>query len=193
MGLVALYQTVVRKGTGHIPRLPWIPFSARRVLESLIQPSWRVWEIGAGYSTLWMADRVGHLTSIEANREWFDRLTGIIRQEGVSNVDLRYEWVAGRMADFSEILDGSLDLLFVDAGDRALCLRQGFAKVRAGGYIYLDNWDSREFWTNSKEFLAQNSDQIESSRSFIDYVPAQFGVYEGLLIRKKEGKRSAGS
>jgi predicted O-methyltransferase YrrM len=181
---ISLWQAVVRKLTGHIPRQPWIPFSARAALERRIRPDFHVWEIGAGYSTLWLADRVSSLVSIEASKDWHDRLSEIIRAERITNLDLRFVWRADLMADFSELPDGSLDLLFIDGGPRGLCLERGFAKVRSGGYVYLDNWDTKEFWGNAVDFPERNAALFSECRSFIDFVPAQVGVYEGLLIRK---------
>ena len=31
-------------------------------------------------------------------------------------------------------------------------LERGFAKVRSGGYVYLDNWDTKEFWGPAADF-----------------------------------------
>lgn len=184
-GAISLYQAVVRKTTGHIPRVPWIPFTARRALLEVITPEFFVWEIGAGFSTLWLSDRVKKVVSIEAAQDWYDRLREIIAREQIKNVDLRYEWVADRMADFSELPDGTLDLLFVDGGPRGHCLENGFQKVRPGGYIYLDNWDTKIFWDHAVDFPERNAAQLAEVRSFVDYVPGQVGVYEGLLLKKK--------
>jgi predicted O-methyltransferase YrrM len=183
-GMIAFGQAIVRKVTGHIPRLPWIPFSARKELDRRITPDFIVWEVGAGYSTLWLSDRVLKVTSIEASKYWYHRLSTIIEAEGIKNVDLRFEWQAERMSDFSELEDESLDLLFIDGGPRGLCLEHGFSKVRRGGYIYLDNWDTKMFWGDAAGFPVQHSNLISEAQSFVDYVPAQVGVYEGLLLRK---------
>jgi len=187
-GAKSLAQAIARKGWGRYPREPWIPFAARKALDGILGPESVVWEVGAGYSTLWLADRVRHVTSIEADREWHARLTAILTAEKKTNVDLHYEWVADRMADFPGVADGTLDLLYVDGGPRGRCLANGFRKVKAGGYVYLDNWDTKAFWGEAADFPARHAGEIAESRSFIDYVPAQFGVYEGLLLRKAGGR-----
>lgn len=181
---VSLWQAIMRKATGRIPRQPWIPFTAQRALARTLRRDFRVWEIGSGFSTLWLSDRVAQVTSIEASREWHERLSAIIREERITNVDLRREWRADQMADFSELPDGSLDLLFIDGGPRGLCLERGFAKVRSGGYVYLDNWDTKEFWGDAADFPKRHAAEIACADSFVDYVPAQVGVYEGLLLTK---------
>jgi predicted O-methyltransferase YrrM len=183
-GLISLAQAVNRKVTGHIPRLPWIPMSAAHELARQLKPGDRAWEVGSGMSTLWLAPRVGRLTSIEASEEWYSQLKGIIEAEEIANVDLRYEWAGDRMSDFTELEDGSLDFLLVDGGPRRDCLVKGFDKVRAGGLIYCDNWENPGFWADTDDFLASRSADIASITSFVDFVPAQLGVYEGLIIRK---------
>ena len=184
-GALSLWQAVMRKLLGHIPVVPWIPFAARRRLQSLLSPNSTVWEVGSGFSTIWLSKRSAHVTSIEANKEWFEKLGQIIATEGIRNVDLRYEWEAGRMSDFSEVADESLDLLFIDGGPRAWCLQNGFQKVRRGGAIYLDNWENTGFWEGTREFLDDNAVEIAAIERFVDYVPAQFGVYESLVVVKK--------
>jgi len=180
----SLAQAVRRKLTGKIPRLPWIPFSANRELDRRLTRSSRVWEVGAGFSTLWLADRVGKLTSIEASQEWHDRLSQIIAKEGITNVDLRHEWAVDVMCNFDELADGELDLLFIDGGPRGRCLKNGWRKVRKGGMLYLDNWENTDFWHDARQWVAENRSLFSKEEYFVDYVPAQFGVYEGAILTK---------
>jgi predicted O-methyltransferase YrrM len=184
-GLLAFAQAVARKLVGHVPMVPWIPFAARRRIEDVLSPSSIVWEIGSGFSTIWLSKRAASITSIEADKGWYEKLKKIMAQNRIRNVDLRYEWVAERMADFSDAENESLDLLFIDGGPRAWCLQNGFGKVKRGGAIYLDNWENTGFWQGAREFLNEREDEIEIIERFVDYVPAQFGVYESLLVTKK--------
>lgn len=183
--LISFYQSILRKLFGRIPRVPWIPFTAAKHLDRLISGDWVVLEIGSGHSTLWLAERAGQVISLEAAEEWFNRLKEIIESEGITNIDLRYEWHVDRMSDFTFLDDESLDLLFVDGGPRRACLEQGFSKVKKGGYLYLDNWDNDLFWGSAREFFCDRAAEIQSIQSLIDYVPAQVGVYQGLIVQRK--------
>jgi predicted O-methyltransferase YrrM len=184
-GALALGQAILRKLCGYIPIVPWIPFAARKRLQGVLTPTSVVWEIGSGFSTIWLSKRAASITSIEADKGWHEKLKKIMAQKRIRNVDLRYEWVAERMADFADVADESVDLLFVDGGPRSWCLHNGFGKVKRGGAIYLDNWENAGFWEGAREFLDEQKNQIEAIERFIDYVPAQFGVYESLLVVKK--------
>ncbi len=178
-------QALRRRCFGIYPELPWIPFAAIPRMERLLTPDSFVWEIGAGMSTLWLSARAKKVVSIEASAEWFEKLGGILRQKNVANVDLRFEWIADRMSAYPGVKETGIDLLFIDGGPRHDCLFHGFDQVKAGGYIYLDNWDVAVFWPGAEEFLQARSAEIESSERFIDYVPGSFFVNDGLLIRKK--------
>ena len=46
------------------------------------------------------------------------------------------------------------------------------------------NWDSKHFWGDQVDFPSANTAMIAEKTSFVDYVPAQFGVYEGLLLKR---------
>ena len=181
---IALGQSIMRKATGRYPRQPWIPFAAAKALDGLLGRQDTVWEIGAGFSTLWLGDRVGQVISIEADKDWHERLSKIISDEKRSNIDLRYEWRAEQMATVSA---DNIDLLYIDGGPRDQCLANGWKNVRAGGLIYCDNTDDAEFWGKPgfRQCVDQIRQQIASVEFFSDYVPAMFAVNEGAIIRLK--------
>lgn len=50
--------------------IPWITYPALRMLERVVQPHFRVFEYGAGNSSLWWADRVAEVVSVEHDPAW---------------------------------------------------------------------------------------------------------------------------
>lgn len=172
-----------RKYWRRYPELPWIPFSAIRYLDSLIRDDWRVWEVGSGMSTIWMASRAAHITSIEADEKWVKRLGEIMAERGISNVDLRYEWHGHRMSAY-DCDDQSIDLLYVDGGPRSECLINGFPKVKIGGYVYCDNWASTEFFDRAYDWVERSSSELVPIQTFEDYIPGGFNIGNGVLFRK---------
>jgi hypothetical protein len=183
-GVRSLWQVFLRRSFGIYPELPWIPFAAIPCLERVITREAFVWEIGAGMSTLWLARHAGRVVSIEADQFWHTKLQSILAAKKITNVDLRFEWVAERMCAFTGVDDHSIDFLFVDGGPRAQCLIEGFRKVKAGGHIYLDNWDVAAFWPGAEEFLTAHHQEIVVRQGFVDYVPGNFAVNEGLFLQK---------
>src|SRR5438874_1854481 len=69
-----VWQAALRRLVGRRPILPWIPYPAIRRLAKIIRPEWRVLETGSGNSTLWLAQRVAYLRSVESNSGWYARV-----------------------------------------------------------------------------------------------------------------------
>lgn len=181
----SLLQAVYRKSFNHYPPLPWIPFSASAFLDRIIQPSWTVLEVGAGYSTPWLAQRCATLTAIEANAEWRNRIRTVTEARGLSNVRFRDEVEGGGMAGYSEFPDESLDLALIDGGPRERCVKNVLTKIRRGGYVYLDNTDVPALVAGGGSILLDwvNHDR-RYFRFFVGFVPGSFVVSEGLLVQR---------
>jgi hypothetical protein len=89
---------VLRETIGYRRGLPWIPYPAIRVLNRLAQPDWHVLESGAGMSTIWWAQRVGHVHAIEVSETWCALIERELRTRGLTNVVLEH-----RTATFSDL------------------------------------------------------------------------------------------
>jgi len=167
--------------------IPTNPYAAAAALDQRLSPQARVVEIGAGMSTLWLSQRVTHVTSYEWNPVWYERLAGHLRREQVSNVDLRFCSGHDELA-FADVRDASLDVIYVDGGPRSLCIERLWPKLRFGGLAYLDNWDSDLFWLegeiDARAFLDRQAAEVAERLLFVDFVPGAFSVNEGLLVTK---------
>ena len=60
-----------RDATGY---LPWYTYPCISFLRDIIDPEWRVFEYGGGYSTLYYRDRVREVVSIDHDLEWSQRV-----------------------------------------------------------------------------------------------------------------------
>ncbi|NES92903.1 MAG: class I SAM-dependent methyltransferase, partial [Okeania sp. SIO2B9] len=54
--------------------IPWYTYPAIEFIENKIASDFRVFEYGSGQSTLWWAERVLKVISVESNRNWFSYL-----------------------------------------------------------------------------------------------------------------------
>ena len=179
----AFIFTIQRKYFNIYKELPWIPFSAIKKIKSIIRPSWKVLEIGAGMSTIWLAKNVDSVVSIEADKNWINRLQEKLNNLKLKNVKLIFENRGDLMADFSNFPDEYFDFILIDGGPRDICCKNALSKIKKGGYIYLDNSDSLHLCGNGADIL-KNFANIRSKKiyKFIDFVPGNFFVTEGLLI-----------
>ena len=93
--------------------MPWMPYSAAAWLNSALRTSDRVFEFGAGSSTLWLAERVESVTSVEHDPTW-ERM---LRQRLPSNVEL----TLAERDRYPDLLDDRYDVVFVDGIRRVDC------------------------------------------------------------------------
>ncbi|MBN2308828.1 MAG: class I SAM-dependent methyltransferase [Candidatus Hydrogenedentes bacterium] len=125
------------------PRAPWFTPDAARFLEGRLEPGWAGLEWGAGRSTLWLAERVGSLISVEHDPAWFARVEGRLRAKGLDNVTLVLKAEGGpAYAGVADTVDdGSLDFVLVDgvARLRDVCALAAIAKIRPGGLLIIDD------------------------------------------------------
>lgn len=143
--------------------VPWINFSARAVLERRLQRTDRVFEFGAGGSTIFFARRVSEVTSIEYDPAWHDTITSALVSLGLRNWTYRlvpatsagaapvraaYASAAEgfeRMsfAAFASSIDaypdGYFDWILIDGRARVGCFLHAHRKLVMGGHLILDD------------------------------------------------------
>lgn len=59
--------------------LPWFTYSAIEFLHQIVRPSDRVFEYGAGHSTLWWQEHVAAVVSVEHDLQWIDQIKSRLR------------------------------------------------------------------------------------------------------------------
>ena len=129
----------------HIPtglrNAPWLTEGAIRFLESFLKPEMRVLEFGAGASTLWLADRVAEVVSVEGAKPWHDLLT----EECKSRPNVRLIFCERYNGPQREYPDGYFDLVLVDGRNRARCFADSDRVLRSGGVMMLDNSERKKY------------------------------------------------
>ena len=128
---------------------PWLTAGAVSFLERWLQPTQAGFEWGSGRSTAWFAARVHHLTSVEDDAGWYQKVRGQL-QEGHLLERVTYHHIpvddgapapahpyVGILSDHQE----SLDFCLVDGVTdlRAHCALACLPKLRPGGLLIIDN------------------------------------------------------
>ncbi|MFQ5776820.1 MAG: O-methyltransferase [Terriglobia bacterium] len=122
------------------PDVPWLTQEMVALLGSWLRSEDHALEWGAGRSTLWLARRVGRLTSVEHNLSYHRRLKARLEAEGQHNVELRFcEREDEYVAVATQLPPESLDLVLVDGVARDLCALAALPRLKPGGILVLDN------------------------------------------------------
>lgn len=131
---------------------PWWCESAVNLTKSKIvqTPNIRVFEWGAGNSTLFWAQYAKEVVSVESNQEWYKKMKDI----APSHVRIKYrELVYG--GDYSKEIfheEEKFDIIVIDGRDRVRCAKNCVEKLREDGIIIWDN-SEREYYEEGFRYL----------------------------------------
>jgi predicted O-methyltransferase YrrM len=130
------------------PDDPWLTPEAVRLLTSMLRPADRGAEFGSGRSTIWFAERVGHLTSVEHDAQWYATVSARLKDRGLTNVDYilaprDQPAEPGGMSEYARtaltFADGSLDFALIDGLYRGRTASLMLPKIKSGGLLIIDN------------------------------------------------------
>jgi len=153
--------------------LPWVTYSFIDFISDRLNKNMDIFEYGCGNSTLWYAQKVNSVTSIEHDKEWFEK----IKNSMPKNVNIYYKELrerGGEYSKFSESLEQNFDMVIVDGRDRVNCIKNAINSIKMDkGVIILDD-SERESYASGKEFL------IKKGFRKIDF----WGISPGLFYKK---------
>jgi predicted O-methyltransferase YrrM len=169
--------------------LPWFSYDAIDFLKQFLRPDMRVAEYGSGGSTLFFAQRVREVTSIEDNRLWFELVSNRAAERGWDHVQLKYQPYDFRNAADFESSDylhalpaGPLDVVVIDGSEesarpgarcfigkvRPACFYHAESRIAPGGIIIVDDsWRYPDL---------RASHQAQEMRTFQSSGPCRPGV-----------------
>lgn len=134
------------------PSEPWISPAAVRFLDRALSRDDDGLEWGSGRSTAWFGERLRHLTSVEFDRGWYERVRDKVNN--MANVELLYlpldhpateptrpdyDPLPKYVAVVDRFGDESLGFVLVDGHYRQACVRAAIPKLKAGGLLAVDN------------------------------------------------------
>jgi hypothetical protein len=117
--------------------LPWFTYPAIEFLNQFDLSNKRIFEFGAGNSTLYWGARGGEVVSIESDPVWYRHLADQVP----ANVRLL---LVPETAAYVRALDReaeTFDIIVVDGLERLACSRAAPSRLRSGGLVILDNAD----------------------------------------------------
>ncbi len=125
---------------------PWLTYPLIEYLKGFDFSQKRIFEFGAGASTLFWASRAWRVESVELDRRWFNSLVKIVP----SNVVLNHQSDEISYAQKIIEADGQFDVIVVDGAERYRSAEAALEKLIPGGMIILDN---AEWYPNTAELL----------------------------------------
>jgi 16S rRNA G966 N2-methylase RsmD len=187
-GFYAITTGLLRIFWGYRPVLPWIPYSAIKEIEKIINKHSIILEFGSGMSTIWLARKCDKVYSVEDSEDWFDIVKEKLERLRLNNVI--YEMRDGNSyIPLSGVVDELFDFIMIDGLYRSACLKFALQKLKPNGYLYLDDTDMDMRVQNGDMRIAEDYLRgVVNERGgqlvyFTDFSPTQFFVKQGLLAR----------
>lgn len=118
--------------------LPWYTYPAIEYVKQLDLADRTLFEYGAGYSSLFYAQRCRQITSVEDNRRWYETL----RPKAPANCEIL---LRERPEEYVRAIDESarsFDVVIIDGSHREACCEPARQRVKETGLIILDNSNS---------------------------------------------------
>ena len=121
--------------------LPWYSYSFINFIETRLKKTFNVFEWGSGNSTIWFASRINHITAVENDNFWYNKLL----KELPNNCSLNLKSDRKEYSRF--ILESSIEyeIIIIDGIERINCAKNSIKKIKEDGIIIFDNSERIEY------------------------------------------------
>jgi hypothetical protein len=132
--------------------IPWVTYSFIDFIKPRLHKDLSVFEYGSGNSTLFYAQRVRNVVSVEHDETWYRKIV----KEKAPNAEMIFCRLdmAGAYSKKAASLDQKFDIIIVDGRDRVNCCKQGINGLTERGVIVLDD-SERKTYNPARLFLLQ--------------------------------------
>ena len=151
--------------------LPWLTYSFIYFISERLSKKMEIFEFGSGNSTLWYAEKVMHVASIEHDEKWYKKIKKMIPD----NVEIYFQRLvySEDYFNFPNAIGKKFDIIIIDGRNRVNCMKNSIHSLKDNGIIILDD-SEREQYQQGINYLIQN----EFKR--IDF----WGISPGCLYKK---------
>jgi len=117
--------------------IPWFTYPAIEYLRQLDLADKRVFEYGAGNSSIFWAQRANQVVTVESNKQWFETISAM----RPANLLLLLEIEKERYVSAIEQQQGKFDVIVIDGKWRNACAHACIDSLSDDGLIIFDNSD----------------------------------------------------
>lgn len=132
--------------------LPWVTYSFIDFIKGRLNRELVVFEYGSGSSTLFYAQKVKRVVSVEHDQSWYNKIVG----SKPSNAEMIFTQLStdGEYARKASTLNEKFDIIIVDGRDRVNCCKYSLDALSPRGVIVLDD-SERSAYNDARILLKQ--------------------------------------
>jgi predicted O-methyltransferase YrrM len=116
--------------------MPWFTLPTLEWLKSIDISQWKVFEYGAGYSTVWFRLNCKEVISIDSNEAWAQAMLAWFEDDKT-----KYIHSIANEKTYGELYD----LIVVDGSWREECVNYCLDFLKPGGYLIIDNFGQEDY------------------------------------------------
>ncbi len=140
--------------------IPWLTYSFLDFLHGRLQSDFKIFEYGAGNSTLYYSTIVQSIVSVEHNKDWYQR----VKNQMPQNVTLKHIPLEnGTYATALSKEDSKFDLIIIDGRERVKCCKLAIHALSERGVIILDDSERPKYQEAIDFLIAQGFRHIPFS------------------------------
>lgn len=158
---------------GELPSIPWMHADTTAFWGEICKPWMTVLEFGGGGSTVWLAERVAHVTTYEENEYWYNKLVEkrpdnvtLINALGPPTAPPRYAMLS---------IDGARN-------HRAKWIEAAPSLCMPGGIIVVDNCNRPEYSSEYRDLRAMAAKWEEIDRNTVVDQVMQVETYSQYFV-----------
>ncbi len=117
--------------------VPWLTYAFVDFIEERLNKSMVMFEYGSGNSTLWFAERVGEIFSVEYDKKWHN----LINAKKAKNSTIFFQSIDNKI-DYIEAIklpNKKYDFILIDGRFRNKCASIAIDYIKENGVIIIDN------------------------------------------------------
>ena len=117
--------------------IPWCSYPFIKFIEPRLKKDFSVFEFGSGNSTLWYAERVGKILSVENDKGWFD----LVSKKVPENAKIIFQMLEynGEYCKKALAANNKFDVIIIDGRDRVNCIKHSIGALKEQGVLIFDN------------------------------------------------------
>lgn len=160
----------------------WLTYRAIRWLSSFLKEEMTVFEYGSGGSTIFLAQRVKRVVSVEHNEQWYQLVGESLNEFNLSNVEyflkepekmklegdfcdpcsyasgIQHKFERMSFCEYVKVIDNYpdrfFDMVLIDGRARPSCIMHAVKKIKKSGIIVLDNSDRERYKLAKIQYLS---------------------------------------
>lgn len=139
--------------------IPWWTYSFNDFIRDRLSKDMDVFEFGSGSSSIYLADKVNSITSVEHDKDWYE----LVKSKMPSNVKLIFKDLeyGGEYSQAVTNENSLFDIVIVDGRDRVNCCINSVSKLKKNGVLIFDDAHRPEYQESYDYMINQGFKRID--------------------------------